>query len=596
MSAVEFRNLPEKIQFLEGRVTLPDGKALEISKREDFLVRKVVSSANGTVKEGVLIPPGVTGNCVLELRWRVATERGEGALQGRGWLQYMSPLPTSCGSFHYWTLGSSLPTQKCVVQMSKEADWPFHLLSGKDFYMEEGAGAKGRTFTFRNLPAVPEVPFSLPIKCPSPKLVIYRPIEEVAYLTGNAPAIAYWSKVGELFYKPWFMVKVRRSSDFKKFSMEIRKDLTGTPHERALAIAERALKRVRNIDQLAYDEKLPFGAGYQVELDGYSDLDFAARSGFADRKGMPKLLFHLLADEGLAPSIALVSDRYDWAVMPEVRSPFQFDKLLIGVADPKKGILWMDPTNRYLQPGQIPEEFTGSRIVVLETPDWKAGLQDLMPSPASANTRNFTYQLDAQEEECSVKIAASLTGAKALSVREALGPMSPSKREAYLKELFERNNFIISRCELSDTLDATRPLTYTLEGTQPLEQGRNLRIRPFPGLNAGIYLPDNLANTRQDPIVMPCQSTQEATCTVHVPPGYLLPQEILFSHSNQWGRVFFRAHQEPGGGDIAVNLTIKTQGFFSGPDGYQALKNYLEWVRTAIHLDINLEKGPTGNS
>lgn len=332
MAAVEFTDLPPELLSLEGQVTQPDGKVQAIGRREDFLVRKVVSTVDGSVNEGVLIPPGVTADCVVELRWREATERGK-ADMGRMSLLDKGPLPVRCGDFHFWSLGSAYPTKVALVQRSKEMGWPFLFFSTSGYAMAEGSGAMGSTYQFRDLPALPPAPFSLEMHRPVPKVLFYRPIEGLTYLT-KGPAGDYWQKVVDLAYKNWFLEKVAKGEAFRAFSAEVRKDLAGGPRERARLIGERLSRRMVNLDQLLYDEKPDPLARHAVDEAGVSNLNYAARSGYVDNAGMVKVLFHVLLDEGLQPKVAMVADRRQWVVNPEVRTPYQFTHYLLGVEEP----------------------------------------------------------------------------------------------------------------------------------------------------------------------------------------------------------------------------------------------------------------------
>ncbi len=588
MAAVEFTDLPPNLTSLEGQVTQADGKVQAIGRREDFLVRKVVSTVDGSVNEGVLIPPGVTTDCVVEVRWREATERGKAELS-RMSLRDKGHLPERYGDFHFWSLGSAYPTKVALVQRAKDLEWPFLFFSTGGHPMQEGSGSMGSTYQFRDLPALPPAPFSLEVHRPVPKVLFYRPIDGLSYLA-KAPAMDYWQKVVDLAYKHWFMVKVAKGEAYRTFSAGIRKDLTGGPRERARLIAERLQRRTVDLDQLLYDEKPDPLARHAVSEDGVSNLDYAAKTGFVDSPGMVKLLFHVLLDEGLQPKVAMVADRRQWVVNPEVRTPFQFTHHLLGVEEPGQPVLWLDPLGRVVPPSEVPYYFQGTKALTFDGVTWKAAFQEVRVAPASANERKFTYDLDLTDEVAKVRVEATFTGASALQARRTICTQSPTQRDAWFKSPLEKRGLAVSRVEVANAMDVTKPLACTAEATLPVEPGRILKVNPFPGMDAGIYLPPSLPVQRMDPIIMPFLGIQEAQSTIKVPSGYVLPAPVILVKSTQWGTVLLEVRQDPSSGNLSARMRASTLSSYNFPAAYGSLKDYLQAVRAVVYPEVTLEK------
>ncbi len=589
VAAAEIPDMPPLVLFLDGQVTFPDGRTQAISKRENFLVRKVVSSADGTVNEGVLIPSGITSDCVLELRWREATARGR-ANQLRSALLDHGNLPERCGNFWYWTLAGAYPTQTCIVRVSRENGWPMVLLGAQGFALQQGADSMGSTYTFRNFPGLPATPYSLEINRPSPKVAFYRPIDTMRYLESNVAPNAYWQKAVDLYFRKLFERFVLKNDGYRSFSSEVRKDLGGSPQEKARIIAERVAKRTTNLDHLLFDEKPPSGARQQQELGGVSNLEYTAKTGFADNTAMVRLLFHILNDEGLQPKVAFVADKTHWKLNPEVRTPFQVSHTLLGVDEPGQSTLWLDPAGRLVPAGQVPPHFQGTRAVVIDSATWQTRFQDIRVAPARDNARSFTFRMEATDEQFKVQVEASLLGAPALSARNLLGGQAPSQRANWFKERLEAKGLAISTASMVNDLDLSRPLLFRAEGTLPLEAGRLLKVNPFPGLESGLYLPASMPESRRDDIVLSYRSLQEASSTIQVPKGYLLSAPIEISHSNRWGSVDLSVKQNPATGDLTAYMKIASTLVYDGPGGYAPLKDFLQWVRAAVHPEITLEK------
>lgn len=591
VAAAEFRDLPEKLQFLDGQVVYPDGRVQPITKRDDFLVRKVVSTVDGTFNEGVLIPPGVTADCVLELRWRELTARGKAKLEGRA-SEFVLNLPEHYGYFHLWSLGSAYPTLSCEIRKGKETYLTLALLQTQGFDLKQGSGSYGSSFVFKNLPAFPPVPYASETTHPNPRLLLFWPIEGLSNLDAKVPPLTFWQKAVDVYHKDWFLKYVFKGAAYDAFSKDVRKDLTGTPREKARTIAERLAQRTVNIDQLRFDEKPNALTRFQVNYNECSSLNYAGQTGFVDTLGALRLLFHVLLDEGLHPKLALVANRNYWVVDPTIRSPFQFSHTLVGVEEPGQPTLWMDPEDRMVPAGEIPFNFQGIKAITIDSATWAAGFENIPIAPSQASGRTFTYQVDLGEDQGLVKVAATFKGTPAINARADLGTQAPSQREAWFKEKLEgrTSGLAVTKVEVANCLDLTKPLGFSAEGTVPLDAGRLLKLNPFPGMGTNLYLPATMPEERKELILMPELSIQEAHSAVHVPKGYLLKAPISYYHSNRWGAVSLRAKQDPATGDLQVDHRINVSGFLLGPDGYKELKDFLQWVRYASTPELTLEK------
>lgn len=588
-AAAELPDLPENLLFLEGQVTYPDGRVQAIGKRQDLLKKTILFPRDGTRMEGVLLPPGLTADCVVDLFWREATARGR-ANQLRLPLKDFGVLPDRFGTFWYTSLGSAFPTRTVTVLRSRDLFWPFAVM-GEGFAMQRGSTSQGDTFTFRDLPAAPQGPYSAEMNRPCPKVMSYKPLQGAEHLD-KAPLAAYWAKVADMQQRNWFMNLFTKASAYAAFTKEVRKDLKGGPRERARTIAERIRARIKNLDQLLPDEKPPAGTRQLVDNGlGTSDLDYAVRIGFTDNTGHVRLLFQLLLEEGLQPKVALVGDRRFWTPDPETRTPYQFSGRLLVVDEPGQESLWIDPVDRLAPLGEIPFFHEGTQAVVFSSADWRPDFRVVPVTEAKANARSFTYEIDASGEAGSVSATRTSSGIPALHARRDLAFLAPAAQEAWVRERMERPGFTVAKAEVDHAADPSRPLGIRVKGTLALDRAKGLTLDPFPGLDAGMYLPETLPPQRLDPILMPWLGVQEAVSIIRVPKGYRLPEPLLSGCSNRWGSVVMRASQDPASGDVRVEMKYVLASRMELADGYEEFGEFLRAVRAAVSSRITLE-GP----
>lgn len=629
LAAAELRDLPELLLSMEAQVTYPDGKVKAVGKRKDLLSRKEVSAEDGETLEEVLVPPGVTTDCVVDLAWREQTAYGQ-AMQIRKPLGGIGYLPRRCGNFWWWSLGSAYPTRTAVVQRSNEFFWSLSFSTPGGHEMEEGSTSMGATFTFRNVPGHPPAPFANRSLRPAPRVAVSRPIPSVSYLQHDVPATEYWDKVTELYYQGWYLKFLDKGEPYRRWSEALRAGLSGGPRARAKEIAERLNRRTVNLDQLNFGEKAGFfdrnnmdegklalgsarfydpmngsitGSGtvtstlagasdssikYSMDDNRVSTLNYMAKTGFVDNKGITRLLFCLLADEGIPVQVGMVADRRGWMVDPDLRTPFQFTQNMLGVAEAGQPVLWLDPTNRMLPPGEISPYFQDTKAMIIDATTWKTRIGDISAMPAEASRRVYVIRVDATGKEAKVGLEARFTGSSAFLARNVLGPKAPAEREAWFKQALEKAGLAVAKVAVADAVDIGKPLACTAEGTAALNPGATLTCRLFPGLVSDLRLPSDLAEPREEPVLLPYRGIQEATSTLVVPKGYRLAEPVESSQETLWGSVLLEVRQNPSTGEITAHVKVTTLQNL-GRDGTD-LKKHLDLARSAIQAQVTLAK------
>jgi hypothetical protein len=590
-AAAEFHDLPAKITSLEGRVVYPDGKEVPITKRGDFLVREVASVNDRSLKEGVVIPPGVTSDCVLELRYREPGATADDYLQGRT-LQKGGDLPLAYGNFGVWTLGEAFPVQKFCVDQAKDFYWMVWTMGTQGFDMKEESSGRNRTYTFRNLPASPRAPYSLESVRPLPKVVVFRLISNLAYLDSEKAGLDYWRKLVDIYYRPWWTMRVSKGSSYAALSREVREGLPAEPQAAARQIAAGLASRLANLETPIYSDTTRMKDRASMDLAEGTDLEGIARHRATNDLGSFLMHLHVLQDAGLHPKVALVCDRNFWLLAPDLRSPFQFTSALLGVDEPGKAIFWVDPILRLGEPGVLAARYQGTKAIVVDPANWGVAIQSLSAQPASTNARVSSFQVAVGEESAQVSFRSQLEGNAANEVRERRLQDSPGQvAEAWRRKMEQlAPGLALAKVEAENAQEPGKPLAFTGEGTLPLEPGRLLKVPPFPGMVPPLGLPPALPETRKEPVLLPYRSTLNATSRLTLPAGSTLRQEPPFSKINGWGQVSWMVQPGPGPGEAQVNLKINITGFYAPAESYQDFKDLLGWIDQALARPVVLER------
>ena len=181
--AAELPAFPSSAYGFDGRTVHADGTSVAFSEKKDFEnVTVKTRFGSGTVSR--LVPPGVTGDCVVELRWTESAQDSPG------------PMPPEYGFFHEWVLGGRYRTLSSVIDLGPAFSWAYEL-AGLDANKPE---VNGRVYTIRNLPPVEPAPLSLDTLRSLPRFTVFwQPAPLVAHVHDGGAG--YWNAVGRLVYK-----------------------------------------------------------------------------------------------------------------------------------------------------------------------------------------------------------------------------------------------------------------------------------------------------------------------------------------------------------------------------------------------------------
>jgi hypothetical protein len=535
-------------------------------------VKVKTKGEDGTVSR--LAPPGVTGNCVVEVRWR------ESAMDAPG------PLPESYGYFHQWELGNRYKTLLTAVDLPMHFEWGF-LFSGPEAQMPK---VEKNTYTAHNIPAAEEVAFGLAPLRERPRLTVFWQPET---LTGSAREgrVSYWNAVGKQVYKDW-VTKVTKGPAFAALARELATDLPGDSAQmRALHLMSRLDAKIVNTDALTWEEK-----SHQTKDEDKrpkaADLEAAARTHRTSGYGMFLMYVQLLKNVGITPKVAFVTPRSRRIFNENLLSPFQLDEQIVGIpGGPNQDTIWVDPSERFASPGLIWPEYQGTRGLEVDLDTWEVK-STMLPVQASAyNVRVFQYVITPDEEDDRFQLTARFSGYPEYVERRRFMALEPKEQSRTLKEDLEEDlvGATISKAEVHEAHSAGLNVRWEVEGRVEREAGRRRTVRPFPGLPAPLPAPDSLPESRSMLIVLPYARTHAASSQIHVPEGYRLAPVEPFNKANVVGTVSWSAAQASP--ELAkVALKVEIQSALHPPEHYAALKEFLAWVREARGRVLTLER------
>lgn len=580
--------LPSRSAYgLEGRTVYPDGTSVPFSEKTEF--RPVMGKPTlGSARVFGRVPPGVNGNCVVELRWYESTNPP-------GWAG--GTLPPEYGRFHEWELGSHYRTLLSVVDLGPTFNWAYEI-SGLDTHKPE---VNGRVFTIRNLPAVERAPLSLPPLRPAPRLTAFWQPPALSRFVREGEA-AYWNAVARLEYKPLFS-KVSKGGEYEAFAREILAGLPPDPATRALALRAKLDARIVNTDAMTVAEKALRTASERRRPPDPGDLGAAVRRGNTTGFGMLLLFLELARDAGLRPTVALVADRDERLFRPALLAPFQLGQYswyartwdphnggLVGITVPGAATLWLDPSLRFGSATILPA-YQGTAALELDTEAWTLKPISIPTQPAASNVRRFAYELDLREKSDAFKVKAQFSGYPDYLEHRRFGLEESAEQVRRLKESLQEEiaGAEVTRTQVDHAQDPAANVEWAAEGRIEAEPARRRAFRPFPAMPWPLRVsPAALSSTRTAPIVMPYLQVHAAEAIVRVPAGYRLITGEPVEHSNSFGSVSLTTNPTASG--VSAVLRVEITKLVQPAEAYADLKEFLAWIEDACGRSFILEK------
>lgn len=577
-AAAQFQPLHERAFDIEGRTVTRDGKVVTFNSRKDFQTKSVVETRWSKVQSTLIVPPGVTDDCVVEFRYKVPYN----FMEQTGW--------GSLGKMSTWWLAEAYPVKTYTVEVDKLFAWAWSFQGAPGVGVTKGERSGGTTVTLHNVPEVKPLPYSLASARPVSRLTAFPNPPGLAMAASQGTEF-YWKVLGNDFWKPYFTRDIDRGRAYRALSEQLRAGISSEPQKAAAEILLRLGTTVRNVSHRTTEERIAFPNDPAPSDINSRDLDVAAKRKLTDDTGFQHLYFELLKDAGIPTLVGLVADKDVRIVNPRQPNFQQFTHIIFGIEEAGKPTAWMDPTLRFAEPGLIHEGYQGTVALTYDSNNWAPKFTNVTVHPREVNRREFEYRLTITPEEEQITLNASFHGAYALRERESFMEIDPQAQAKALRDHFEElsKDLVIQKALVADLMDPKKAPRWQAVATIERELGRRAEVQPFPLMPWPLYIPDQFDLIRFEPISLPFLSTHKATTRFKIPAGYkFLPGDPI-KQENDFGRVEWRAEMTPDGEAlVAMECTVETTS--ARTSDYRAFKIYLGWIQEACQRQIVLEK------
>jgi len=557
------------IWTLEGRIVRRDGTVIPFNSAKDLLTSSLVVGGAKTITKG-LVPPGLTADCVVDYHYQVGT------YLWKDWVE----LPVL----------ENYPVVRKVVQLDASTPLGMNLIVSAQQRPVRISKANYEEFTFFNLPAREEDPYSMP-KLFDPRFILSAQVSGLQFAATRGPE-PYWQEVVNKVYKGLYVDRLSATRAYREWSKALRSGLAGDPAAQAREIYLRLGERIRNLTQLGEHESAAMGRKEAGAACDPMNLDASVKSGETTGLGLHFLFFRLLVDQGLEPKLLFVVDRRERAFSFRMTNAHQFTDTLIGVRDGAGTLAWFQPEWKFFPAGIVHPIYQGAKGLLVDSRDWS--FQEYTPEiqAAEENASRYDFGVGIGENE-TFRMKAAFTGCPEFAIRQAYAFLPAEEQGRALKEQVEARSrdLTITRAEVPNATAWRLGANLVLEGSRSLEEGRRRVIPPFPGLAFPLDLPEAWPAQRTYPIAFTYREAFTAVSRVQLPPGWKLVEAEDFAQENRFGRITWQARPVAGAEDTwEVTYTLTVASLAASEYGYGQLKAYLGWMETASRKTLVLER------
>lgn len=592
-AAANVLSFSDDVHDIEGRTVYPDGKVVEFNKRSDFQVKE---EGAGGLREKITraVPPGLTGNCVVDLSWQRSSGR-------------FARLPKAWGLSHEFVLAHPYYTRSFSVDFppnfeGEDTDnfWTYSVSAPASVKVDKQSHGKATTYLIHDIPAMEEIPYTVDAAREVPRLEVFLQRGFMLDYANKSPD-AYWKAVATRMYKVAFQDDVKKGAAYRAFLKDLQtnpKPLPADPQQAAAEMLRRYQLRMRNLDRLTFEEeaKRPKGEAEALDAMGYRDqvldLEGEVQRGGAGGEGTSILLFNLMRDQGIPVKVVLAGDRFGTLFNYQLMDAFQSSQGLLVVDSSKGGSLFLDPALRFAAPGLVDPRSQGTMSLVMDPgADWAVSQVSIPAQPAGFNQTRYVGKLEVKPEGDRFALQMAFGGYPEFSERERLMKLEPKEQQRSVRESLEKNlkGATLSKVEVSPAQDGAAGLRWSAEGSLERESSRRMEVYPFPGLPSPMDIPSHWPEKRAVPVVMDYLETQVAQTTITLPEGYAFGGAPTLNKSNRFGQVVWIAEVKAPG-SVVVTLKVQVSGFSGGPETEPELKEFLGWVSEAAGRSLIVEK------
>ncbi len=592
-NAPETIELPGNIAELRGRIIDRSGVVTAFDLKHDVVQQLDIKSRDEEKSHYVLIPPGMTGNCIFEMYWSEPTEEG---------------LPKDIGHYTYPVLSAYPCVEKTIFiwhaldNFSKllYSDGIFTLITRYYWTSIEAPTQFTQqilgdyiVLKYRDVPPARVYPYGAPeFDQRAARFVIYKtlPVEEMT------PA-QFWDETSYLLFKSLYQTEYIKGSNYREWISQLRLDLPSLSPEGARYVYNEFRNKIHCVTNLGHERrtKISLNAGpitaFEPEM-----INRSLQRGFAFPSNMPILLYHVFRDCGFPAQWVFTTPSLQIPFRPQDMNVFSLDldQPLIGLWNKDGQAYYFAASRPEMPAGLAPESVMGGKGMVINPKNWHHRMIEMPKYPRSTHKllRKFNGRFQA-DGTMHFNLLEKGTGEFEARQRATHFGLTPDEQSQSLKrEMRHRmRGWQIRSARVAHAYDPHKEILLTVTGDRktPIVAGTAL-IPAFPDNHDELDFPYVWPDDRSQPVLLPYVFTLVESSEWQIPVGWRAQFPQNTDYSSDAGRV--KVTFEESGQLVRVRREVfLDQWLFTTQESDQIRDFLWTWIQDR-GIYIKLEKMP----
>lgn len=587
--------LGQNVLHLEGRVIEADGTETAIDPETDVAELLVYRFADTEQKYSFLTPPGLTNDCVLEVTWHEAAEKGLPKDSFMRPFAVPGPFFIKEKRFEFSTktimrLSSTLFSDQ-IVDIVTRFYWDKIPPPAK---FKQSVHDGFTVLTYSDVPAMKDHPFGSMRRDDGMAVVqVFRTFPFEAKSVGG-----FWDSFGTAWVSVWFDFYQKKSKSYARFVRGVAERLP----DRGPAGAKIALaafhQRIQRADLMSPTQMAGMLTRDLEPIPFNDDLVLRAfQRGYAFSHNIGIAFFWFMRDLGFEPLLIFGPPNTEAHFDEREFNPFALDlpHPVFGIreAPDSERMLLLSPSDPGLSAGMVPAHLHGRRLLTIDPfKDWKHRFIALPHRPWQDHQQLYRLVMSLGEEgHWQMLLRQRFTGYFDAELRETLLPLAALSQTDVMADTWQKR---LPHWRLDDTkvlnMTSDDEVEVRLRAVSrlPLQPDWAV-VDPFPGVPPLLTVPDIWPSERRQPVVLSSNMGQVAQAEIRLPKGWQLRGNPSWQRENTFGTVSFKAWQKDE--RVLVERRVVVSTCEADADAEPALRNFLTWMTMADAQTVALDRG-----
>ena len=573
----------DELISLQGRVIDIAGKESTFSDKENLIEMLALKIKNEKVSQKVIIPPGITSNCIVEVDWKVKAykgiERGE--------------------SMHVYKVNESI---HCVQKVFRIQESMFKQdrsrmvvrFAATNIALPATAKktnqGKDIVMTYTNISPYHYQPYSHELL--DKRVAKFQLFRVNGFL--NYPKVDdFWNKYSELLVQRDFDVNYKKSKKLKVWLDDLKSKMLLQPDHPASFVFDEFNKTFKSLANI--EGKLLKKTQAVYKNNHLKDMQKKYfKLGYIPIYMVPEIMFDVYQSLGFDVKIIYTVNTTKNQFFPFEKNPYKLmlKYPLLLVSYPGKASMLIAPKERFMPAGYVDPVQRGDRALMINPNNgWAAKIirVDKLGTGIHTKMHYLNTKIDI-DDTITTNIQYTGTGVYYDKSFIRFKYMDKDEKEKYISRYWEK--------KLGDFWEVSQPVL--LENDSMMMQVNAVKkpifnsdaflmMDPFPGIPFPVSVSRFWEKERTTKVSFLYAFVQADNASITLPQSWKLMGDPSWEKSNAIGEIKFIVRQQAD--KIELFREIKMHQANYKPDKQEAIQQWLSWVHRAFTQELAIQRG-----